>query len=87
MVRSVSRILLLLASAGCSMFLAGCSGGDLGKTVDKPPSLQDRIAKIQNNPNLPPQAKQMQIQLLEQSQAYGVASHRGKLAADVPGKR
>jgi subtilisin family serine protease len=58
------------AAAAVLLAVSGCSN-DTGKTNATPPPLEDRVKAIENDPNMPPQAKAMAIQQLKSREAAG----------------
>lgn len=65
-----------LILATLAFAIVGCSGGDYGGTVEVTPAqsaarIEDEIKKIENNPNMPPQAKQHAIAALRASAEMG----------------
>lgn len=59
--------LVVLVCASVALSSCGNNGGSAGNnyTADTPASQQDKINKIQSNPNMPQQAKDMEIAMIK----------------------
>jgi hypothetical protein len=79
------RLLSLILAVGALCVLTGCSGadGDQGVTITEPPKMEDEIKRIQDDPNMPQQAKDMQIAQIK-ARAGGAGSGMGKEAGTAP---
>ncbi len=65
--------------------LVGCGDSDLGKTVNAPPPTSNKqIEDIQNNPHMPPQAKEAAMARVKAQMEAGKAM--SEAAANAPKK-
>ena len=55
-----------------SGLMVGC-GKDAGQNGENAPTAQEQIQQINNNPNMPPQAKAMAIRQIQARQGGGAA--------------
>jgi len=60
----------IAAAAGLLFCAAGCASQDVAPEV-KPPPAQAQIQSIQNNPNMPPQAKEAAIAAIQRTSQTG----------------
>lgn len=72
MLKRTNLLLGAYAIAALALCAAcGCIRGDTGQTNVKGPSQQERIAAIEKDSSMPPQAKAMAIQQLKGREAAG----------------
>ena len=70
----VSLVTVCALSFVGAVSLLGCGEGDLGsKDTAPPPSTEEAIKKIQDNPHMPPQAKEAAISAMKAQAEAGKA--------------
>jgi hypothetical protein len=71
----------LLTAASLPLPLSGCAK-DTGQTDVKTPSMEERIKQIENDKDMPPQAKAIAIQQIQANEARGKAAGESQLAQE-----
>lgn len=81
MKRRISLLPVVLLSVGLAV-MAGCGNKDQNTAAaGSAPTTEQQIAEIQNDPNMPPQAKQAAIQAIQQQSRQAASQGQASGAA------